>query len=85
MIGLVSWLGSLWGRVVIGGALVAAIALWRASDIKAQREIGATKVASALAKDAETTRDKARKARTAARTVDDPVKRVRDAYCRDCD
>lgn len=82
MIGLASWLGSLWGRVVIGGALVAAIALWRASDIKAQRDIGATKVTEAARKAGAKANETNRKVRAAARQPG-AVERVRE-WCRDC-
>lgn len=67
----------------IGFVLVAGVSMCTMRDRTIEKR-GAEKVASAIAKDAEKTREKARKARSAARSVDDPVKWVRDTYCRNC-
>ena len=81
---MIGFLGTLWGRLGVAAVLVSALALWRANDVRTQRAVGAGKVTSAIAKQTEATNVKARQARTAARRVDDAVKRVRDAYCVDC-
>jgi hypothetical protein len=81
---MIGFLGTLWGRLGVAAVLVSMLALWRLDDIGTQREVGARKVTSAIAKQTEQQSEKARKARTAARSVDDAVKRVRDAYCVDC-
>lgn len=67
----------------IGFVIVAGVSMCTLRDRTIEKR-GAEKVASAIAKDAEKTREKARKARSAARSVDDPVKRVFDAFCRNC-
>lgn len=83
MIGLASWLGTLWGRVVIGGALIAALALWRASDVRTQREIGAAKVADVARKAGAEANEKNRKVRAAARQPG-AFERLLKRSCRDC-
>ena len=64
------------------GVLTLGIGMCSLRDVKLKQE-GAARVVESVAKQTEKTNAKARAARAAAR-VDDAVKRVRDAYCRDC-
>lgn len=65
------------------GVLTVGVAMCSMRDQNLKQE-GAARVVESVAKQTEATSAKARKARTAARSVDDAVKRVRAEYCRDC-
>ena len=65
------------------GVLTVGVAMCSMRDANLKQE-GAARVVESVAKQTKVTNEKARKARAAARSADDPVKRVRDAYCRDC-
>ena len=67
----------------IGFVLVAGVSMCTMCVHNLKQE-GAARVVESVAKQTEKTSAKARKARSAARSVDDAVTRVRDAYCVDC-
>jgi hypothetical protein len=81
MIQIAAWLGTLWGRMALGGGVVVALVGLRAWDVRTQQAAGARK---AVAKMEAKANENARKADDARRSVDRlPADRLRDRFTRD--
>jgi hypothetical protein len=81
MIQIAAWLGTLWGRMALGGGVVVALVGLRAWDVHTQQAAGARK---AVAKMEAKANENARKADDARRSVDRlPADRLRDRFTRD--
>lgn len=50
MIGLISFFGTLWGRVALGAGIVLALVALRAADVHKQRKIGETRAVTKIEK-----------------------------------
>ena len=85
MISAITFLGSLWGRVAMAGAMLALLVGLRAWDVHHQRQIGAHKEAVRVetvgkAIDAKVQKKRAAVERAAPSEVDSALRK----YCRDC-
>ena len=75
MISALAFLGTLWGRVALAAALVAALVALRAADVHHQRKVGETRAITKIEKSNEKAADLGKKA--AAKSRAPAVGRVR--------
>lgn len=78
MIGIISFFGSLWGKVALGAGIVLALVALRAADVHKQRKIGETRAVTKIEKANEKATDLGRKAAEKSRAPA-PSGRVRGA------
>lgn len=83
MISALAFLGTLWGRVALAAALVAALVALRAADVHHQRKVGETRAVTKIEKSNEKAADLGKRAAAKSRSPTGRLQHPADPTTRD--